>query len=162
MRTLRLALAGVLTALGLVVLTDAPSYACSCVGGTTAQHLRWSDAAFTGTLADIEEPPPSRIISSTDPVTYRFEVDRVFEGDVPAEVEVVSARFGASCGLVGMRVGTEYVVYATAGRDGFESGLCTGTAPVRGPVVDRLAELTLGPARAAFAAILAFLGITPP
>ena len=149
-----------------MALAAAPSHACSCVVGSTAQHLRWADAAFTGTLADIAPPPQREVSSSTDPNTLTFDVDRVYAGDVPSTVQVQSAISGASCGLEGMRVGVEYVVYATVSGDVFESTLCSGTAPARRAETDRLAALTgdplLDPAREAVAAILAFLGLAWP
>lgn len=148
MRTLRLVLAGLLAALGLVALTPAaPSFACSCAVSGAKQYVEYSDAVFTGTLASIEETPPAAdgTISSMDPITYVFEVDRVLEGDVPATTEVRSARFGASCGLEGMQPGAAYIVFATADGRGLEANLCGGTRTAGDPFVDRIAELTGAP-----------------
>ncbi|GAB3198970.1 hypothetical protein GCM10027062_14540 [Nocardioides hungaricus] len=173
MTSLRLALAGLLAALGLVVLTPTSSVACSCAISGERQLLQYADTVFTGTLTATDVPPPDEdgVVSSTDPVTYRFDVDRVLEGDVATTAEVTSARWGASCGLEGMRVGQAYVVFAsTAGRT-LEANLCGGTRPERDPFVDRIAELT-GPPRpptgdavvdvaAVVAAVLALLAFGP-
>ena len=53
MTPLRLLLAGLLTAVGLVALTPSASYACSCVMGTPDDYVEWADAVFVGTLAEV-------------------------------------------------------------------------------------------------------------
>jgi hypothetical protein len=173
MTTLRLALAGLLTALGLVVLAPAaPSYACSCAIAGPDQYVEYADTIFTGSLEDIEEAPPADdgTISSMDPTTYRFEVERVLEGDVPVSAEVTSPRFGASCGLEGMQAGATYIVFASTDRRGLEANLCGGTRAAGDRFVDRIADLTGtstqpapgdpgDPVAAVVAAILAFLGL---
>lgn len=141
MRSLRLALAGLLAALGLVALVDAPAQACSCVTAKPARLLSWSDAVFTGTLSAIEPPPQRDVMSSADPNTYTFDVGTVYEGDLGGEAAVKSAMSGASCGLERMDVGTEYLVFATVSDGELWSGLCSGTQPVRRAPVDRIAEL---------------------
>lgn len=174
MRTLRLALAGLLAALGLVALAPAaPSYACSCAMGGPAQYVRWADTIFTGTLTGVEEAPPDEdgVVSSMDPTVYTFELDDVLEGDVGQTVEVSSARYGASCGLEGMRAGETYIVFASDRRRGLEANLCGGTQPADDAIVDRVFELT-GPhdpaapavteAEVVIAAILAFFGLDVP
>jgi hypothetical protein len=142
MRTLRLALAGLLAALGLVTLAAAPSHACSCVTGTPAQHLRWTDSVFTGTLTDIAPPPQRHVMSSTDPNTYTFDVDQSFEGDHGPRVQVKSAMSGASCGLQWMQVDVRYLVYATSKDGELWASLCGGTAPVKQAPIDRIARLS--------------------
>jgi hypothetical protein len=142
MSTLRLALAGLLAALGLVALTATPSHACSCVTGSPAQYLRWADTVFTGTLTDIDPPSQRAVMSSTDPNTYTFEVDRSFQGDHGSPVEVKSAMSGASCGLEWMRVGVRYLVYATSEDGELWASLCGGTAPAKQAPLARLAELS--------------------
>ena len=85
---------------------------------------------FTGTVADKEPPPKRPVMSSMDPVTYTFDVERAFKGDPSGTVPVLSAMDGASCGLEGVRVGQRYVVFASAGRGGdLWASLCGGTAP---------------------------------
>lgn len=154
MRTLRLALAALVAALGLVALTETPSHACSCVSGGPAAHLDWSDVVFTATLTDIAPPPQREVMSSGDPNTYTFEVHRIFRGDPGTEAEVRSAMSGASCGLEGMSVGVEYLVFAAREDDGLWAGLCGGTEPAAHAPVDRVAALTVDPVNAVVAAIL--------
>ena len=149
MTTLRLALAGLLVALGLVVVVDAPAQACTCLIGTPQQRLDRADAVFTGTLTGVGLPPPGDVVASVDPVTYRFDVATVYAGEVDATTVITSPRLGASCGLERMRVGTDYLVFATLQRGVLTSWLCSGTEPVRRAPVDRVAELTgvAGPER---------------
>jgi hypothetical protein len=62
-----------------------------------------------------------------DPISYRFDVDRVLKGAVPANATVRSVVSGGSCGLEQMSLGDRYTVFAVA-RDGLLSaGLCGGT-----------------------------------
>lgn len=130
MTALRLALAGLLAACGVVFLTPASSYACSCVSGRPQDFAAWADTVFTGTLTEVTPPPQREVMSSGDPVTYAFEVDAVHEGDVGGTVEVTSAVSGASCGLEGLETGTRYLVFATGDPGRLEAGLCGGTGPV--------------------------------
>ncbi|MDF1605043.1 hypothetical protein [Nocardioides sp. YIM 152315] len=164
----RLLLAGLLVpvGLGLVALTPTALYACSCAAAGPRQLVDHADAVFVGTLAEIEVPPADgdAVVSSTDPVTYHFDVDRVLEGGVGATVDVASVRSGASCGLEGMREGREYVVFATTTGPALEAGLCGGTRPADAAFVAQVERRT-GPARppapdldAIVAAIVAFVG----
>jgi hypothetical protein len=62
-----------------------------------------------------------------DPISYRFEVNRVLKGIVPVNATVRSVVSGTSCGLEHMSLGDRYTVFAVA-RDGLLSaGLCGGT-----------------------------------
>lgn len=132
MTTVRLLLAGVLGALSLVVVTAAPSFACSCAMASTAQYVDGADAVFTGTVTDKEPPPKRPVMSSMDPVTYTFDVERWLKGEPEDPVEILSAMSGASCGLEGVRAGQRYVVFASESRRGDRdlwASLCGGTAP---------------------------------
>ncbi|HEU5036380.1 MAG TPA: hypothetical protein VFT70_05210 [Nocardioides sp.] len=146
MTTMRTLLAGLLTAFGLVALTPAAAHACSCAAGSPKQYAQWADVVFTGTLTEVEPPPRRLLMSSGDPATYHFDVDAVLKGDVPSNAQVTSAVSGASCGLEGMHVYREYVVYANRGHE-LTANLCGGTAPVGPAGVERLEQVT-GPAHA--------------
>jgi len=118
MTTLRLLLAGVLGALSLVVLTATPSFACSCAMASTQEYVDGATVVFTGTVTDTEPPPKRPVMSSMDPVTYTFDVERAFKGDVSGPLPVLSAESGASCGLEGVEVGQRYVVFASESKRG--------------------------------------------
>lgn len=130
MTTVRLLLAAVLGALSLVVLTATPSFACSCAVAGTAEYVDGAAAVFTGTVTDKEPPPQRPVMSSDDPVTYTFAVERWFKGEQGDPVQVMSPMSGASCGLEGVQAGQRYVVFATESRRGeLWASLCGGTAP---------------------------------
>ena len=164
MPTIRPLLVGLLATLvaaaGLVVVSAAPAQACSYALSTPRAMLERSDTVFTATLTDIEPPPPRRVMSSADPATYTFDVATVYRGSSGAEVDVRSAVSGASCGLEWMRVGTDYLVFATEQDGELWSGLCSGTAPVSQAPVDRIARLSLDPGARAAAALRTTLGVT--
>jgi len=127
---LRLLLVSLCAAAGLVVFAQGPAAACSCAMAGTAEHVENSDVVFLGTLTEIEQTNPGAdaVISSGDPVLYGFEVEQALKGDAGDGV-VTSARFGATCGLEGMRLGESYVVFAGAGEDGeLGANLCGGTS----------------------------------
>jgi hypothetical protein len=142
----RLILAALLCAGGLVLLSPTSAQACSCVRGDVATHAGWADVVFTGTLVEMRPPPDRLILSSGDPATYSFDVDRVHQGRVGPTAEVRSAVSGASCGLEGMRTGSRYVVFATRD-DGLWANLCGGTQLLRPAVIRRL-DGVVGPGRA--------------
>ncbi|GAA4374669.1 hypothetical protein [Nocardioides caricicola] len=142
MTSLRLLLAGLLGACGLVLVTPAASQACSCAPGTTRDYVAWADVVFAGALMEVEPPPRRSVMSSSDPNTYSFSVTRSLEGQVGAFAVVESAMSGASCGLEGMQVGREYVVFATYHRGGLVSGLCSGTQEAAPALVERVAGIT--------------------
>jgi len=130
MRALRLLLAGAFAALSLVVFTASPSFACSCAAAGTAQYVDGATVVFTGTVTDKEPPPKRPVMSSGDPITYTFDVERWFKGEEQSPLPVLSPMSGASCGIEGVRPGQRYVVFASEGRGGdLWASLCGGTAP---------------------------------
>jgi hypothetical protein len=149
---LRALLAAVVAATGLVLAAPAPAVACSCVTADPARLVRWADVVVVGELSGIAAAPERDVISSTDPVGYTIAVDRVLKGEAGGTVEVVSARFGASCGLEGLEVGRSYVVLAAhhdiMGKptDELWASLCGGTAPASRSYIAELEAVT-GPGR---------------
>lgn len=139
---LRLLLGGLLAACGLVLVTPVASQACSCVSGAPRDHVEWADVVFTGALMEMEPPPRRAVMSSSDPNTYTFSVGRVLEGEVDSFAVVESAMSGASCGLEGMKVGHEYVVFATHHQGRLISGLCSGTQEASPALVEQVADIT--------------------
>ncbi len=132
MRLLRLLLTVLLASLTIVVIPASPSFACSCARASTEQYVDGADAVFTGTVTGKEPPPERAVMSSMDPITYTFDVERWFKGERENPVEILSAMSGASCGLEGVRAGQRYVVFASESRRGDRelwASLCGGTAP---------------------------------
>lgn len=125
---IRLVLIVVLFAPLFLALQGSPAMACSCLARTSIHHLADADAVFTGRLTDIEGPPADRLVySSIDPISYRFDVDRVLKGAVPVNATVRSVVSGGSCGLEHMSLGDRYTVFAVAREGLLRAGLCGGT-----------------------------------
>ncbi len=147
MKLLRLLLVTLAASAGLVVFTQVPAAACSCVGGDTSEHVEWADIVFRGTLVDIEKTNPGDddVVSSGDPVYYSFDVEETYKGDARDGV-VESVRFGASCGLEGMRVDQSYVVFASENKQGnIEANLCGGTAVASDRLVGQVEAAVASP-----------------
>lgn len=148
MSFVRLLLAGLVAATGMVLTSPAPAQACSCVMAGPKQYVEWAGVVFTGTLTERTPPPTEGTWSSADPATHSFDVTEVYEGDVGARVDVLSAVSGASCGLEGMQEGTAYVVFAGyrdimgESTDVLWASLCGGTSPASASLVDRVERVT--------------------
>jgi hypothetical protein len=115
--------------------------------GSTQDHLDGAEVVLTGTLVEIEDPPKRLLVSSTDPVTYTVSVDSVFQGDVGRDVAFTSARSGASCGLEGMDVGLQYLLFLHREGDGLSTSLCSGNVVASHANQAEVAAVT-GPPRA--------------
>lgn len=110
-------------------MSATPAAGCTCEMKTSVQHAARADVVFTGRLQEIDAGVRGLVRSSMDPVTYRFEVERVLKGEVRQSASVVSAADGASCGLEGMNLGARYTVFAQIDAASLRSGLCGGTHP---------------------------------
>ena len=119
----------------VVVAGSRPAGACSCVAYDDARALAAADAAFVGTVASVDRP--QQLSSSLDPVTWKFDVEGVFKGDVAAHQEIVSASSSASCGIE-LDVGARYLVFGRLGDASsvpkgqpgqLAANLCGGTRP---------------------------------
>ena len=143
MTTSRFVLA-LVAALSFLTLAPTPAYACSCVAGSTEEYVDRADVVVGGRFVARDEP--GRVVSSLDPVTYTVEVDRVYRGAASAELEVLTAVSGASCGLEGIALGRPYLVYATYEGTELWAGLCGGTTAAT-PGLLREVEAVTGPAQ---------------
>jgi hypothetical protein len=114
-------LAGLLLVLAGWVLAPAAS-ACSCTGGTTAEHALRADAVFSGRLVARE------VVGGWGGGTalHVFAVDTVHAGEVAARQGVVSPASGASCGLELAGEGP-FLVFATREDGRLAAGRCGGT-----------------------------------
>lgn len=148
MTFLRSLLAALVAATGLVLAAPAPAFACSCAGGGATQFVKWADVVVVGEVTGITPPPEREVMSSGDPATYAVAVDRVLAGQAGATVEVLSAVSGASCGLEGIEVGRDYVLFASYQDIGGEptevlwASLCGGTAPASASFVAEVEAVT--------------------
>ncbi len=144
-----------LVAAALVLMPWTRLLACSCVGGSTPCGAAGSSAAaFTGTVADIADPPPT-IVTPAAPTpqtrrspagrlagspaaplrplrTVRIRIGEVLSGVEPSqkEIEILTGVGGGDCGYP-FRTGADYVVYAYKNSDGnLETGICSRTRPL--------------------------------
>lgn len=139
-------LAGLLAALALavgsLVLFAAPAQACSCVASTPAEQAERQPYVFVG-----------RVLSATEggrgslEIVHEVEVDRVFKGEVPAQVRLASGAISASCGLGRLPDRRPLVFFAgdapllggsEAPPGTLYSYLCDGTGPMTGRVLAQL------------------------
>jgi len=123
-----------------------PASACSCAGGSTAEHLQRADAVFTGTLLSREvHHPPGGLASSTNPAVHVFAVEAIHKGTAEARQQVVSADSGASCGLELAGDGP-FLVFATdpagAPEGQLAADLCGGSAPLTPALAAEVHDLT--------------------
>jgi hypothetical protein len=147
MRILRLLVAGGFAALSLVVVTAAPSFACSCAETGTADHVKGADVVMLGVIEDRQGPPLRAVMSSGDPATYTVAVEQVFKGAAPPRTYVLSPDSGASCGLEFIETGARYVVFADENGAELWASLCGGTAGATPAFVAEVEAATGQPVR---------------
>jgi len=120
--------------------------ACSCAKKLSpAEAARLSDAAFAGTVVEISDPNKGRLVrSSADPLHVRFEVARVWKGELGPEAVVTTAMSDASCGYPWFEVGKTYAVFASDAGDGLRTGLCSGNVPLPDDAAEAAVAAELG------------------
>jgi hypothetical protein len=112
------------------IMRPGPAFACSCmIPGPPEEALEQASVVFAGRLVDTQRPQAGGEVNTADLSAYRFEVSRVWKGDVTSTVTIGSAMSSASCGYEFV-IGEEYIVYGFE-QDGIvQTGLCTRTAPL--------------------------------
>jgi len=121
-----------LTALSLAMLLAGVApisrvFACSCMQLQPGEALAMSTVAFTGVVAEIDEPTGvDPTVSSLDPLIYTFVVEESLKGEPGETVLLESARSSASCGME-FAIGERWTVYASVAESRrLTSGLCSG------------------------------------
>lgn len=113
----------------LMVLSAPDSLACSCVAAELPEQMQRADVVFSGRAIDRDQAAGT-LVSSADPVTWTFAVDRVHKGSAGKEQKVVSAQSEVSCGFE-FELRRAYLVLASGqqpeGAGPMETGLCNGT-----------------------------------
>jgi len=135
-RLMRGALAVVVLALGILLAGRVPgAWACSCAGGTDAEHFASADVVFIGAATEKDDPHgDDEVVSTGRRVTWTFDVRSVQKGSVEDPARVRSASDEASCGFE-FRIGKRYQVYAGRSGDNLSTGLCSGTRSLAGGAV---------------------------
>lgn len=107
-------------ALGLLVLTPGPSWACSCAMATTAEHVRAAGTVASGTV--------DWTASDGQTLTYAVDVDRVYKGAAAMSEKLRTSASDASCGLTDLAPGRRYLFFIEGRHPGtMRIGLCGGT-----------------------------------
>ena len=115
----------VLVASVVVLVSETPAGACSCVGWTEAEAFAAADVVFTGELVEVRRPDTSGTYASNDPVRLSFAVDAVFKGEARSVQSVVTALSGASCGMGDSWPGPA-LVFANENGGGIRGGIVEG------------------------------------
>ncbi|HYI63133.1 MAG TPA: hypothetical protein VEW93_15180 [Acidimicrobiales bacterium] len=125
-----------------LVLGRPPSLAgaCSCAESTPAEEVARAEVVFTGTVV-ASRPVPADDPSGAGNLDHTVEVDRVYKGDVAAEVIVMGVEDTSSCGYA--FAPGRYLVYGSQ-EDGerINTSLCSATTalPTGSPVPAELGE----------------------
>lgn len=114
-----------------------PLRACTCNGSPLLDLFEAADFAFVGTVtANFDPRAGAEVISSADPIGYRFTVEMAWKGVDADTMTVWSARFDASCGYR-FRTGVRYIVMGQNRGGQPRSGLCSGVTPFEGALEAR-------------------------
>jgi hypothetical protein len=85
---------------------------------TPEEMLEFGPIAFVGTM--------SGVVAGGSDHTLTFDVDTVLAGEVPAQVEVVTANNSAACGI-DANVGTRMAIFANDDQGFLTTSLCSTT-----------------------------------
>jgi hypothetical protein len=114
--------------------------ACSCVGASLADSVRFADIAFIGTVVD-SELAGRDALTGGPLVRYAFEIERASEETGPiVEVAAHEDPGGASCG-VSFAAGERWFVTAAREEGILRTSLCSGNRVAGGFAAHELAAL---------------------
>lgn len=100
-----------------------PAYGCSCMAAEPQQMLEFGPTAFVGTMTGVV-PAAQGPLGAQHLLT--FEVEAVLAGEVPAEVQILTADNSAACGI-DANIGSRLAVFATDEGGQLSSSLCSVT-----------------------------------
>jgi len=96
---------------GVTLLQPCIAFACSCAPSpSVAASVSSAVAVFSGKVMKVDAPQ-GQVVSSADPVTVTFAVQKVWKGAAEPQLVVITALDSASCGY-NFELGQEYLVYA--------------------------------------------------
>lgn len=101
--------------------------ACSCIQLAPGDALANADVAFVGVVVEAKDPAAGNpIIGSADPILYTFAIEETLKSIGAPQVNLSSARDGASCGMT-FALAQRWRIYAYAdGSGGLGTGICSG------------------------------------
>ena len=132
-RAARLAAALLLACLGLVIVVDAPAFACTCKQGGLEQQAGKADAVFIGTI--------DSVATEGNDHTYSITASRSYLGEPERSTQVVSLGNAAACGLGNLKVGTTYLFLATGTEAPYEADTCGGTSTANPTRVTKIEKI---------------------
>ena len=126
------------------LLLNQRAYACSCVPpGPPEMALQEATAVFSGKVTDMRIGIPDMRLEFVPawPFIHRtsafatgakitFAVMEIWKGELYQTIVINTSPSGASCGLEGVSVGAEWLVYAYGEQQFLSSHLCTRTRPL--------------------------------
>lgn len=101
-----------------LLFVASPAHGCSCMVASPEEMLEFGPIAFVGTM--------SGAVPGGTNHTLTFDVDTVLAGEVPAQVEVVTANNSAACGI-DANVGSRIAIFANDDGGFLSSSLCSTT-----------------------------------
>lgn len=112
-------LALLLSVAGLVLVTEAPAFACTCQAADVVQQTDRADAVFVGTVDEVREA--GRL--------FEFDVSatHAYKGTVERQVSVSSAQQTTACGLGELSVGQDYLFLVTGAGPAYSATSCGGS-----------------------------------
>lgn len=126
----RLIVAGVI-AMCLGAISPDQAQACSCGGSPPPEaEFKFSSGVFVGEVIssrDYELPLNRRRLSR--PLVMRVAVEESWKGVDTPEVDLITNRYGASCGLP-LPPGSRYLFYTYESEDNYFVSYCSGSKPV--------------------------------
>ena len=134
------------------ILVCTPSFvsACTCgmSPGTCSQAWKSGQVVFTGTVTGkLSAPAPRTVDDHFTQNAFQFSVSETFRGSAIAgqEFTIYTGMGGGDCGYE-FKVGTAYLVYASAYEGKFVTSICTSTAPAARMrhIIQQLRELQKG------------------
>lgn len=112
--------------------------ACSCPAWTVDERVQHADNIYMATLVEAKLIPGNSPHDKWVVVEGKFQIDRVFKGDIkPSIVTLGTPGTNASCGVF-MFVGKKYIVYTDHENRGINN--CSGTQSLDPTQVDDVAH----------------------
>lgn len=132
-RAARLAAALLLACLGLVLVVDAPAFACTCKQTGLEQQAKKADVVFRGTI--------DSVATEGNDHTYSITALRTYVGSPERSTQVRSLGNAKACGLGDLAVGTTYVFFATGTEAPYEADACGGTSTANPTRITKIEKL---------------------
>jgi MYXO-CTERM domain-containing protein len=127
-------------ALGMLVLTPSPSWACSCAMVSTDGHVANAETVAAGTVDWTATDGLSR--------TYKVDFDQVYKGAAGGSEKLTTQANEASCGLGDLATGKRYLFFIQGRHSGVMTvNLCGGTVAYTAAIAHQVEAITGPPGK---------------